>query len=60
MWAKCDDHVLKIEEDDWKTAMVAYSTIQSVVNNLEPSESDSEESDKDLDVMFNFHCIRLR
>ena len=54
MWDKCDDHVLKIEEDDWKTAMVADSTIQSVVTNLEPSESDSEESDTDLYVIFKF------
>ena len=47
VWARCEDHVMKIEENYWKTDLVAESTIQPVVINLAESDSDSQESDSD-------------
>ena len=43
VWAGCEDHVLKIEENYWRTDLVAQSTIQPVIINLAESNSDSEE-----------------
>ena len=39
-FVSCDDHILKIE-DNWKTDLVAESTIQPVVINLASGKSDS-------------------
>ena len=45
VWSRCEDHVMQIEENYWKTDLVAESTIEPVVINLAESDSDSEESD---------------
>ena len=42
-----EDHDMKIEENYWKTDLVAESTIQPVVINLAESDSDSQESESD-------------
>ena len=47
VWARCEDHVLKIEENYWRTDLVAESTIQPVIINLAESDSDSEENYSD-------------
>ena len=49
VWAKCDDHVLKIEDDNWKTDLVAESTIEPFVINLASRDSDSDESESESD-----------
>ena len=45
VWSRCEDHVMQIEENYWKTDLVAESTIEPVVINLAESDSDSEERD---------------
>ena len=49
MWAKCDDHVLKIEDEYWNTDLVAKITIEPFVINLASSDSDSDESESESD-----------